>query len=169
MMGHGNGLAGISCGSAELLKPVKGIRKYAGGIMAPFHAFLLHQGLQTLPMRMERHCSNALKVAEFLNDHPKIKRVHYPGISNDPGHETAKKQMKGFGGMMGFELNTSKTLKDFEIVHRRTSLGDVSTLVVTGFIERERRGIPDNYYRLSIGIEEPEDIIADFKRALEKV
>jgi methionine-gamma-lyase len=169
MMGHGNGLVGISCGSKELIAPIKRIRKYVGGIMAPFNAFLLHQGLKTLPMRMERHCSNALKVAEFLDDHPKIKRVHYPGLSNDPGHAVAKKQMKGFGGMMGIELNSSKTLKEFEIVLRRTSLGDVHTLLVTGFIERERRGIPENFYRMSIGIEDPDDIIADLKRALEKV
>jgi methionine-gamma-lyase len=169
MMGHGNGLVGISCGSKELLKPVKGIRKYVGGIMAPFNAFLLHQGLKTLPMRLERHCSNAMKVAEFLNDHRKIKRVHYPGLPNDPGHEVARKQMKGFGGMMGFELNTSNILKEFDIVLRRTSLGDVHTLLVTGFIERERRGIPENYYRMSVGIEDPEDIIADLKRALKKV
>ncbi len=169
MMGHGNGMVGIACGSEKLLKPVRGIRKYVGGIMAPFNAFLLHQGLKTLPIRIERHCSNALKVAEFLNDHPKIKRVHYPGLPNDPGHEIAKKQMKGFGGMMGFELNTSKPLKEFEIIRRKTSLGDVQTLLVTGFIERERRGIPDNYYRFSVGIEDPDDIIADLKKALKKV
>jgi methionine-gamma-lyase len=169
MMGHGNGLVGISCGSKELIVPIKKIRKYVGGIMAPFNAFLLHQGLKTLPMRIERHCSNAMKVAEFLNDHPKIKRVHYPGLSNDPGHEIAKKQMKGFGGMMGFELNSSKALKEFEIVLRKTSLGDVHTLLSTGFIERKRRGIPENFYRLSIGIENPDDLIADFEKALEKV
>lgn len=169
MMGHGNGLVGISCGSKEFIEPIKKTRKYVGGIMAPFNAFLLHQGLQTLPMRIERHCSNALKVAEFLNDHPKIKRVHYPGLPNDPGHEVAKKQMKGFGGMMGFELNSSKKLKKFEIVLRKTSLGDVHTLLSTGFIERERRGIPENFYRLSIGIENPDDLIADFKKALSLV
>ncbi len=169
MMGHGNGLVGISCGSKGVIAPIKKTRKYVGGIMAPFNAFLLHQGLKTLPMRIERHCSNALKVAEFLNDHPKIKRVHYPGLPNNPGHVVVKKQMKGFGGMMGFELNSSKALKEFEFVLRKTSLGDVHTLLVTGFIESERRGIPENYYRLSIGIEDPEDIIADFKKALEKV
>ena len=169
MMGHGNGLVGISCGSKELIAPIKRIRKYVGGIMAPFNAFLLHQGLKTLPMRMERHCSNALKVAEFLDDHPKINRVHYPGLPNDPGHAVAKKQMKGFGGMMGIELNSSRRLKEFEIVLQRTSLGDVHTLLVTGFIERERRDIPENFYRMSIGIEDPDDIIADLKKALEKV
>ena len=167
MMGHGNGMAGISCGPEDLLKPVKSIRKYVGGIMAPFNAFLLHQGLKTLPMRMERHCSNAMKVAEFLNDHPKVKKVHYPGLSNDPGYHMAKKQVKGFGGMMGFELSEDKKIGSLEIVKDKTSLGDVSSLLVTGFIEKERRGIPANYYRMSVGIEDPDDIIADLKQALD--
>jgi methionine-gamma-lyase len=167
MMGHGNGMVGISCGPEELLKPVKSIRKYVGGIMAPFNAFLLHQGLQTLPMRMERHCSNAMKVVEFLNDHPKVKRVHYPGLSNDPGNNVARKQLKGYGGMMGIELSGDKKLNSLEIVKEKTSLGDVSSLLVTGFIEKERRGIPANYYRMSVGIEDPDDIIADLKQALD--
>lgn len=166
MMGHGNGMVGISCGPEELLKPVKSIRKYVGGIMAPFNAFLLHQGLQTLPMRMERHCSNAMKVAEFLNDHPKVKRVHYPGLPDDPGYNVAKKQLKGFGGMMGIELAGDRKLTSLKTIRERTSLGDVSSLLVTGFIEQERRGIPANYYRMSVGIEDPEDIIADLDLAL---
>ena len=120
-------------------------------------------------MRMERHCSNAIKVAEFLNDHPKVKRVHYPGLSNDPGYEVAKKQLKGFGGMMGIELNGDRKLSSLEVVRQKTSLGDVSSLLVTGFIEQERRGIPGNYYRMSVGIENPEDIIADLKQALDNI
>jgi len=167
MMGHGNGMVGIACGPEKLLRPVKSIRKYVGGIMAPFNAFLLHQGLQTLPMRMERHCSNAMKVAEFLNDHPKVKRVHYPGLSNDPGNSVARKQVKGFGGMMGLELAGDRKLTSLETIRQKTSLGDVSSLLVTGFIEQERRGIPANFYRMSVGIEEPEDIIADLKQALD--
>ena len=169
MMGHGNGLVGISCGPEELLKPVKSMRLYVGGIMAPFNAYLLHQGLKTLPMRMERHCSNAMKVAEFLNDHPKVKQVHYPGLSNDPGHKVAKKQLKGFGGMLGIELSGDKRISSLEIIKSLTSLGDVSTLLIDGFIEKERRGIPHNFYRMSVGIEDPADIIADLKQALEKV
>jgi methionine-gamma-lyase len=169
MMGHGNGMVGISCGPEELLKPVKSIRKYVGGIMAPFNAFLLHQGLQTLPMRMERHCSNAMKVAEFLNDHQKVNRVHYPGLSGDPGNSVARKQVKGFGGMLGIELAGDRKLTSLETIREKTSLGDVSSLLSTGFIEQERKGIPANFYRMSVGIEDPEDIIADLKQALDKV
>ena len=168
MMGHGNGLVGISLGPENLLKPVKDIRLYIGGIMAPFNAFLLHQGLQTLPMRMERHCSNALMVAEYLDEHPKVKRVHYPGLPTDPGYEVAKKQMKGFGGMLGIELSGNHQFSSLEVIRRKTSLGDVSTLLIDGFIEKERRRIPSNFYRMSVGIEDPDDIIADLKQALGK-
>jgi methionine-gamma-lyase len=166
MMGHGNGLAGISCGSSKLLGPVHRTRKYVGGIMAPFNAFLLHQGLKTLPMRMERHCANAMKVAEFLNDHPKIKRVHYPGLPKDPGHAVAKKQVKGFGGMLGFETKSRSHL-NVKFCKTWTSLGDVETLIST-YGRDGRRGIPDSYRRMSVGIEDPDDIIADLKQALDK-
>lgn len=166
MMGHGNGLAGISCGSRNLLERVHMTRNYVGGIMAPFNAFLLHQGLKTLPMRIERHCANAMKVAEFLNDHPKIKRVHYPGLPNDPGHVVASKQVKGYGGMLGFETRNISNL-DVKLGKKWTSLGDVETLIVKFGVD-DRRGIPDNYFRMSIGIEAPDDIIADLKQALDK-
>jgi len=166
MMGHGNGLAGISCGSRKLLARVQNTRKYVGGIMAPFNAFLLHQGLKTLPMRMERHCANAMKVAEFLDDHPKIKRVHYPGLPNDPGHVTAGKQVKGFGGMLGFETKGRSNL-NLKFCKPWTSLGDVETLI-SRYGRDGRRGIPDNYRRMSVGIEDPDDIIADLRQALDK-
>ncbi|RLD91788.1 MAG: hypothetical protein DRJ29_13630 [Bacteroidetes bacterium] len=128
MMGHGNGMVGISCGPEKLLKPVKSIRKYVGGIMAPFNAFLLH-----------------------------------------PGYEVAKKQVKGFGGMMGIELAGDRKLTSLETIREKTSLGDVSSLLVTGFIEQERRGIPANYYRMSVGIEDSEDIISDLKQTLDNI
>lgn len=166
MMGHGNGLAGICCGSRKLLERVQKTRKYVGGIMAPFNAFLLHQGLKTLPMRMERHCANAMKVAEFLNDHPKITRVHYPGLPDDPGHAAAKKQVKGFGGMLGFETKGGSTL-NVKLCKPWTSLGDVETLI-SRYRRDGRRGIPYNYVRMSVGIEDPDDIIADLKQALDK-
>ncbi len=166
MMGHGNGLAGISCGSSKLLGRVQKTRKYVGGIMAPFNAFLLHQGLKTLPMRMERHCANAMKVAEFLNDHPKIRRVHYPGLPKDPGYAVAKRQLKGFGGMLGFDTKGKSNL-NVKLCKPWTSLGDVETLIST-YGRDGRRGIPDHYRRMSVGIEDPDDIIADLKQALDK-
>ncbi len=99
------------------------MRKYVGGIMAPINAFLLHQGLQTLPMRMERHCTNAMKVAGFLDDHPMVKRVHYPGLPDDPGHKVANRQVKGFGGMLGIELEGNKKFTSLDTVKQKTSLG----------------------------------------------
>jgi methionine-gamma-lyase len=166
MMGHGNGLAGIACGSRKLLGRVQNTRKYVGGILSPFHAFLLHQGLKTLPMRIERHCANAMKVAEFLNDHPKIKRVRYPGLANDPGHAAARKQVKGFGGMLGFETKKKLSL-NVKLCRPWTSLGDVQTLIST-YGGNKRTGVPNNYRRMSVGIEDPDDIIADLKQALDK-
>jgi methionine-gamma-lyase len=164
MMGHGNGLVGIACGRKALLEPIQRTRKYMGGIMAPFNAFLLHQGLKTLPMRMERHCANAMKVAEFLNGHPSIKRVNYPGLPTDPGHAVASKQLNGFGGMLGFETSENTDL-DVKLCKKWISLGDVETLIAR-YGKDERRGIPEGHYRMSVGIEDPDDIIADLKQAL---
>ena len=164
MMGHGNGLVGIACGPRELLEQVQRTRKYVGGIMAPMNAFLLHQGLKTLPMRMDRHCANAMKVAEFLGGHPNVKRVRYPGLPGDPGHAVAKGQLNGFGGMLGFETKTETDLS-VKLCKKWISLGDVETLVAR-YREDERRGIPEGYYRMSVGIEDPDDIIADLKQAL---
>ncbi len=167
MMGHGSGLAGITCGSKKLVGQVHKTRKYVGGIMAPMNAFLLHQGLKTLPMRMERHCSNAMKVAEFLSDHSKVKRVRYPGLESDPGHAVAVKQVKGFGGMVGFETSAN-VRRGLKFIRPWTSLGDVETLMNFPYTRGDaRRGVPKNYWRLSIGIEDPDDIIADLKKALD--
>jgi len=165
MMGHGNGLVGMACGPRKLIEPIKKTRKYVGGIMAPMNAFLLHQGLKTLPMRLERHCANAMKVAEFLNDHKQIKRVHYPGLPKDPGHNVATKQLRGFGGMLGFETRSGSNL-NVKLCRPWISLGDVETLIAT-YGKDERRGIPRNYRRMSVGIEDPDDIIADLKQALD--
>ena len=168
MMGHGNGLCGIACGSKNLLEQVKAARSLFGGIMAPMNGFLLHQGLKTLPMRMERHCANAVLVAEFLESHPKIKRVHYPGLAGDPGHNIAKKQVRGFGGMLGFEMKETPLFFNYtRLCKPWTSLGDVETLI-SCYGYHADWGIPSNYIRISIGIEDPDDIIADLKQALDK-
>ena len=168
MMGHGNGLCGIVCGPKALMKRVESNRNLFGGIMAPMNAFLLHQGLKTLPMRMERHCANAMRVAEFLETHPMIKKVHYPGLASDPGHAAARKQVRGFGGMIGLEMNKGAQLvRRVKLCRPWTSLGDVQTLV-TRYTGNAAWGIPNNYVRMSVGIEDPDDIIADLKQALAK-
>lgn len=170
MMGYGNGLAGIACGPHSLLEGVGTMRILFGGVLSPMNASLLHQGLKTLPMRMERHCANAMTVATFLESHSKVKKVHYPGLASDPGHEVAKSQLKGFGGMLGFEMHTAPRLTDFVKLCRPIwSLGDVQTLI--GHYNpaaNPDRGIPANYTRMSVGIEDPDDIIADLKQALDK-
>ncbi len=170
MMGHGNGLAGIVCGSRSLLEEVGVMRILFGGILSPMNASLLHQGLKTLPMRMERHCANAMAVATFLESHSKVKKVHYPGLASDPGHEVAKSQLKGFGGMLGFEMHKAPQLTSFVKLCRPIwSLGDVQTLI--GHYNpayNPARGIPANYTRMSVGIEDPEDLIADLKQALDQ-
>ncbi|MBL7132945.1 MAG: PLP-dependent transferase [Phycisphaerae bacterium] len=168
MMGHGNGLCGIVCGPKKLLKRVESNRNIFGGIMAPMNAFLLHQGLKTLPMRMERHCANAMRVAEFLETHSMVKKVHYPGLASDPGHAAARKQVRGFGGMIGLEMNRGAQLvRRVKFCRPWTSLGDVETLV-THYTGNAAWGIPANYVRMSVGIEDPDDIIADLKQALAK-
>jgi len=168
MMGHGSGLGGIVCGPVGLLRRIESIRNVLGGIMAPMNAFLLHQGLKTLPMRMERHCSNAMRVAAFLESHPKIRKVHYPGLRSDPGHNVARKQVKGFGGMIGFEMvKKPQVARHVRLCRPWTSLGDVQSLI-THYGHNANWGIPPNYVRLSVGIEDPDDIIADLKQALDK-
>ena len=168
MMGHGNGLGGIVCGSRDLLEQVEYTRLCFGGNMAPMNAFLLHQGLMTLPMRMERHCANAMRVAEFLETHPKVKRVHYPGLESDPGHVVACKQVRGFGGMVGFEMKEEFKVASYtELSKFWTSLGDVGSLIAPYGLSVDW-GIPASYIRMSVGIKDPDDIIADLKQALDK-
>ncbi len=168
MMGHGNGLGGIVCGPQALMRKIEATRNVLGGIMAPMNAFLLHQGIKTLPMRMERHCANAMRVAEFLQTHKKVRKVHYPGLPGDPGHRTAKKQVKGFGGMLGFEMHKRpQVARHVKLCRPWTSLGDVESLI-SHYGHSADWGIPTNYIRMSVGIEDPDDIIADLKQALDK-
>jgi methionine-gamma-lyase len=170
MMGHGNGLAGIACGSRSLLEEVGTMRILFGGILSPANAALLHQGLKTLPMRMERQCRSAMTVATFLESHSKVKKVRYPGLASDPGHEVASSQLNGFGGMLGFEMYEAPKLTSFVKLCRPIwSLGDVQTLIGHyPTTHNPARGIPANYTRVSVGIEDPDDIIADLKQALDQ-
>ena len=149
----------------------------------PFDAWLLVRGLKTLSLRMEKHCENAQIIAEFLEKHPKISSVFYPGLKSFPQHELAKKQMKGFSGMIAFELKggikAGKTLmKSVKLCSLAVSLGCVDTLIqhpasMTHACipkdERKEKGITDGLVRLSIGIEGIEDLLDDLKSALDKV
>lgn len=155
--------------------------KNVGSNPSPFDCWLTLRGLKTLDLRMQRHCSNAQKVAEFLASHPRVEVVHYPGLTTHPDHELAKRQMRGFGGMMSFVVKgsvaeTHAIAKRMKLFLLAESLGGVESLVGYptlmshgGLTEDERlaRGIPPTMLRLSVGIEDPDDQIEDLQQALD--
>lgn len=183
MGGHGDLIAGAVIGSKELIE--KGLHETVtkvGGLISPFTAFLLKRGLQTLPLRMERHSSNAVKVAEFLASRSEFETVTYPGLESHPQHELAKRQMGGsFGGLISVEVKGGleagrKVVDNLNMISLAVSLGDVGSLVQhpasmthksLPVESRRASGITDGLIRFSIGIEDPEDIIADIAQALE--
>ncbi len=182
--GHSDAVGGaVITNDRDVFKKIKFYQNAAGAVPGPFECWLTLRGVKTLAVRMRAHNENALAVAQFLDRHPDVEAVHYPGLENHPQHELAKRQMRGFGGMVTFrirggakEANTFfKALKLFSFAE---SLGGVESLacypsaMTHGSIpagERERRGITDGTIRLSLGIEDTEDIIADLDKALKAV
>lgn len=162
---------------------LKFLQNAIGATPGPFDSFLVLRGIKTLAVRMERHGSNAMKVAQFLEQHPKIERVLYPGLASHPGHQLASRQMRGFGGMMTFFLKgdieqTRKFLSTVELFTLAESLGGVESLIEHPAIMthasvppeiRNQIGILDNLVRVSVGIENVDDLIADLDRALAAV
>ena len=183
--GHGDVIAGLVITNKELADQIRfvGLKDMTGAVLGPQDAYYIIRGMQTFEIRMERHCKNAKKVVEFLNKHPKIERVYYPGLETHPGHEIAKKQMKDFGAMISFELKggfeAGKTLlNNLKLCSLAVSLGDTETLIQHPASmthspytkeEREAAGITDGLVRLSVGLENVEDIIADLEQGLEKI
>ena len=179
--GHGDVIAGVICGKADFIGRCRmfGVKDMTGSVMSPFNAFLMARGLKTLDIRMDRHCGNAKKVAEYLHQHPAVTKVFYPGFDDFEGHEVAKKQMSQYGGMISVELKanrdqTAKALNALKLVTIAVSLGDAETLVEhpasmthSTYTPEElaAAGIPEGLVRISIGLENPEDIIADFEQA----
>jgi cystathionine gamma-lyase/cystathionine beta-lyase/cystathionine gamma-lyase/homocysteine desulfhydrase len=154
------------------------LQNAAGGILSPFDSFLVTRGVKTLAVRMERHNANGMEIAKYLSAHPKVRKVHYPGLPTHPQHELAKRQMSGFGGMISFELGSYENAKRFlDRVHLCSlgeSLGGVETLIshpasmTHGSVPeetRERLGITPGLVRISVGIEDLEDLIADLENA----
>lgn len=183
--GHGNSIAGVVVGrDRELMrKTVWRAMKLAGTNCSPFEAWLTHNGLKTLALRMERHCTNALALAEFLEKHPAVARVNYPGLPSHPDHALAKRQMRGgFGGMLSFELKGGldaglTCMNRIRFCALAPTLGDVDTLILHPASSshlnvareiREQNGITDGMIRVSVGIENIADIIADLEQALGK-
>ena len=178
--GHADALGGVICGSKELVKAVYHYREIMGAVLDPFAAYLLLRGMKTLDLRIERQNSSALKIARFLEAHPFVDRVNYPGLESHPQHDVAKRQMRGFGGMMSFSLKGDfETVKEFlprlKLAHRAANLGSVETIVgppaTTSHVEctaaeRAAMGIPEALVRYSTGIENVDDLIADLEQAL---
>ena len=183
--GHGDVIAGLVITNKALADQIRfvGLKDMTGAVLGPQDAYYIIRGMKTFEIRMERHCKNARRVVEFLNNHPKIERVYYPGLETHPGYEIAKKQMKDFGAMISFELKggfeAGKTLlNSLKLCSLAVSLGDTETLIQHPASmthspytkeEREAAGITDGLVRLSVGLENVEDIIADLEHGLEKI
>ena len=154
--------------------------KTLGGAPSPFDTWLANLGLKTFELRLQRHCENALAVAQFLQEHPAVESVHYPGLVGDPGHEIAMQQMHAYGGMVSFELKDGleggeRLMNRLKLVTLGVSLGNVDSLIqhpasMTHVSvppeERQKMGIGDGLVRFSVGIENREDILSDLEQAL---
>lgn len=181
--GHGDVIAGIVCGDQEMINEIKMTTlKDMGAVMSPHDAWLIIRGLKTLHVRVERHCENAQKVAEFLEQHPSVDRVFFPGLESHEGHALIGKQMKAGGGVMAFEMkgnfeNAVQFMDQLTMCKLAVSLGDAETLIQhpasmthSPYEPEQRRaaGISDTLIRLSVGLEHVDDIIADLKQGLNK-
>jgi cystathionine beta-lyase/cystathionine gamma-synthase len=179
--GHCDVIGGaIVTSTDELSKRVAYLHNALGAIAGPFDSWLVLRGIETLPVRMKQHAANAMALAEYLQNHPKVEKVYYPGLPTHPGHELAKKQMHGFGGMLSFEVRggvdaVNSFLRGIKLVYMAGSLGGTHSLAQyparmshsTMSPEYRRSvGIKDNLIRLSVGLENVEDLIADLKQAL---
>ena len=181
--GHADALGGAVCGDQELVEKIFHFREINGAAMDPTAAYLLLRGMKTLHLRIEKQNRNALQIATYLDQHSKISHVSYPGLESHPQHETAVNQMKGFGGMLAFEVvggyeSVKKMLPELNYAHRAANLGAVETIVgppaTTSHVEcsseeRLAMGIPEALVRYSTGIEDAEDLIADLAQALSQI
>jgi cystathionine gamma-synthase len=181
--GHNDLLAGVLIGSAELISARRPHLLLLGGIAAPHTASQVLRGVQTLAVRMERHNHNAQRIAEFLEGHPAIRRVWYPGLASHPDHAIAKAQMRGFGGVVSFEVagsleETERFVDALRIPLIAASLGGTETLVEQPALmshfefssaERQAVGITDSLVRLAVGLEDVDDLIADLGQALDVI
>lgn len=180
--GHSDVVGGFSCTNDKALaERIYFLQNAVGGVPGPMDSFLVLRGVKTLPVRMARHAQNAAKLAEFLSAHPKAAKVNWPGLSSHPQHALAKQQMKGFGGMMTFEVKggleaARRFLKAVKVFACAESLGGVESLIEHPAImthasipkeNRERLGITDGFIRLSVGIEDAADLIDDLQQAFE--
>lgn len=179
--GHADALGGVAVGGRELIGKINAYREIVGNVLEPMSAYLLLRGMKTLHLRIERQNANALELARFLEGHPGVERVNYPGLASHPGHEIARRQMRGFGAMLSFVArgdtveDAYRVLSRLKVAHRAANLGAVESIAgtpaTTSHVEctpEERRamGIPESLIRFSTGIEDVEDLKADLDQAL---
>jgi cystathionine gamma-lyase len=180
--GHSDVIMGaLMLNNKEIYDQLAFILNSCGANPGPMDSFLVLRGVKTLHVRMDRHCSNGRKVAEFLKTHSRIEKIYWPGFEDHPNHTIAKKQMKDFGGMISFVLKnasleeTFKLASSFKVFSLAESLGGVESLInhpatmthaSIPKAEREKAGVVDNLLRLSVGIEDADDLLNDLKQAL---
>jgi cystathionine gamma-synthase len=182
LAGHNDLLAGVVVGSAEKMEPVRNLRGIMGAVNSPQNCYLLCRGLKTFELRMQRHNENGQRVAEFLEAHGRVEKVYYPGLESHAYHEVAQRQMRGFGGLVTFLIKdadwraTADVVDAVRIPRIAPSLGGVESLIEQPLVmsyyqctpeDRREYGIADNMIRLSCGIENPDDLIADLAQALD--
>jgi len=181
LCGHSDAMGGLLAGKKELVQKVFQFREINGASLQADPAYMIARGMKTLELRIERQNASALKIANYLKAHPKVKDVFYPGLGTHPGYSIAKQQMRGFGGIMSFALNgnydhVKKFLTNLKLVHLAASLGSVSTLAgtprTTSHVElteeqRSLLGIPESLIRYSVGIENVDDLLQDIEQALD--
>ncbi len=180
--GHSDVVMGaLVCNDEKIAKEMYRIQNSSGAVTGPMDSFLVLRGIKTLHLRMQRHCENGEKIARFLAQHPRVDKVYWPGFESHPNHEIAKRQMRGFGGMISFNFKGNKMEDALETVKRVTvfalaeSLGGIESLIGHPVTmthasipkeEREKAGIVDSLIRLSVGIEDIEDLLNDLEQAL---
>ncbi|BCA86497.1 cystathionine gamma-synthase [Enterococcus saigonensis] len=181
--GHSDVVSGlVTTNVAELAEKIGFLQNAIGAVLGPQDSWLMQRGIKTLGVRMREHQRNALKVAEFLQSHPAVAKVYYPGLNTHPGFEIAQKQMQGFSGMVSFELSaeekTTAWVESLDLFTLGESLGGVESLVEVPAVmthasipkdKREEAGIKDGLVRLSVGLEDKRDLLADLSKAFEKV
>ena len=180
LSGHGDAMGGVACGSSEIVRDIFRFREITGAALHPQSAYLIIRGLKTLQLRVARHNESALRIARFLEDHDQVEEVFYPGLASHPGHDIAALQMSGFGGVVTFSMvggfeRLRAMLPRLSFAHLAANLGSVETIAgpprTTSHVElseseRQSLGIPEGLVRYSVGIEDPQDLIADLDAAL---
>ena len=181
LAGHNDLLAGVVIGSRDSLAKIQEARGVLGGVSSPQDAYLLLRGLKTLDLRVRRQNENGMRVAQYLESHPAIERVYYPGLPSHPDHEVARRQMAGFGGVVSFEIKgdmerTARFIDRLQMPYIGPTLGGVESIAQQQAIfisldpeERRNAGISDTLVRYSLGIEDAEDLIADLAQALDGI